>query len=81
LLKKKASNIRKQTGDDRWKAPLEKSTKSFATTLGHTLLRPFQLLAFEPMCLVLDLYSAILLGILYLFFGAFRKTPQPLLVK
>ncbi|BCS19662.1 MFS transporter [Aspergillus puulaauensis] len=35
------------------------------------LLRPFQMLALEPMCLCLDLYSAILLGILYLFFGAF----------
>ncbi|KAL2844904.1 major facilitator superfamily domain-containing protein [Aspergillus pseudodeflectus] len=35
------------------------------------LLRPFHLLLFEPMCLCLDLYSAILLGTLYLFFGAF----------
>lgn len=35
------------------------------------LTRPFQMLALEPMCLCLDLYSAILLGILYLFFGAF----------
>ncbi|KAL9062386.1 MAG: hypothetical protein Q9157_008966 [Trypethelium eluteriae] len=32
---------------------------------------PFQLLALEPMCLNLCLLSAILLGILYLFFGAF----------
>lgn len=37
----------------------------------YSLMRPFQLLAFEPMCLILDLYSAILLGIIYLFFGAF----------
>jgi multidrug resistance protein len=36
----------------------------------RVLLRPFQLL-FETMCLCLDLYSAILLGTLYLFFGAF----------
>ncbi|KAL3465833.1 major facilitator superfamily domain-containing protein [Aspergillus heterothallicus] len=35
------------------------------------LLRPFQLLLLEPMCLCLDLYSAILLGILYLFFSTF----------
>ncbi|KAL3491041.1 major facilitator superfamily domain-containing protein [Aspergillus germanicus] len=40
--------------------------------LAHRVLRrPFQLLVFEPMCLCLDLYSAILLGTLYLFFGAF----------
>ena len=34
-------------------------------------IRPFQILYFEPMALILDLYSALLLGILYLFFGAF----------
>ncbi|KAH3019373.1 hypothetical protein KXW60_006118 [Aspergillus fumigatus] len=34
--------------------------------------RPMQLLAFEPMCMNLCVFSAILLGILYLFFGAFE---------
>jgi hypothetical protein len=71
LLKKKAQQLRKDTGDERWKAPIEKQKKSIASTVGHALLRPFQLLIHEPMCLILDLYSAILLGILYLFFGAF----------
>jgi hypothetical protein len=71
LLKKKAQKIRQETGDDRWKAPMEKTKKSIATTVGHSLLRPFQLLIFEPMCLILDIYAAVLLGILYLFFGAF----------
>lgn len=42
-----------------------------ARTVGYSLLRPFQILAFEPMALILDIHSAILLGILYLFFGAF----------
>src|SRR5450432_4099446 len=36
-----------------------------------SLTRPFQLLVLEPMVLNLCLYSAILLGVLYLFFGAF----------
>jgi hypothetical protein len=71
LLRHKAQKLRKETGDDRWKAPIEKSNKSIRRTVGHSLLRPFQLLAYEPMCLILDLYSAILLGVLYLFFGAF----------
>ncbi|KAL4750710.1 hypothetical protein BDW72DRAFT_203714 [Aspergillus terricola var. indicus] len=39
--------------------------------LSTSLFRPFQMLLTEPMCLCLDLYSAILLGTLYLFFGAF----------
>jgi MFS family permease len=50
---------------------MEKSTKSIATTIGHSLLRPVQLLVFEYMCTLLCIFSAILLGILYLFFGAF----------
>lgn len=37
----------------------------------NSIYRPFQLLLLEPMCLSLCMYSALLLGILYLFFGAF----------
>ncbi|KAK2014201.1 major facilitator superfamily transporter [Colletotrichum eremochloae] len=71
VLRSKARKIRKETGDERWKAPIEKTTKSVIKTIGISLMRPFQLLAFEPMVLNLDIFSAILLGILYLFFGAF----------
>ncbi|KAK6083201.1 major facilitator superfamily transporter [Seiridium cupressi] len=70
-LREKARLLRKETGDDRWRAPMEKTDKSIARTIGFSLLRPFQLLIFEPMCLLLCLFSAVLLGILYLFFGAF----------
>jgi hypothetical protein len=38
----------------------------------NSLIRPFQLLTLEPMCSNLCLFSAILLGVLYLFFGAFN---------
>lgn len=71
MLKRKAQRLRKETGDERWKAPIEKQKKSIVRTVGTSLLRPFQLLIFEPMCAILDIYAAILLGILYLFFGAF----------
>lgn len=71
LLRNKARKLRKETGDDRWKAPMEKTSKSIVKTIAYSLLRPGQLLIFEPMCLNLCLFSAILLGILYLFFGAF----------
>ncbi|KAK4154357.1 major facilitator superfamily domain-containing protein [Chaetomidium leptoderma] len=71
LLKKKAQKLRKETGDDRWRAPIEKSTKSVSKTVAYSLLRPFQILIFEPMAVVLNIYSAVLLGLLYLFFGAF----------
>lgn len=71
LLRNKARKLRKETGDERWRAPMEKTNKSIPKTIGYSLLRPFQLLFLEPMCFNLCLFSAILLGILYLFFGAF----------
>lgn len=71
ILRKKAQDKRKVTGDERWTAPIEKSNKSMVRTVGYSLMRPFQILAYEPMALILNIYSAILLGILYLFFGAF----------
>ncbi len=76
LLRNKAVRLRRETGDERWRAPLEKKMMadgggSIGRAVAIAMLRPFQLLLFEPMCTLLDLYSAILLGILYLFFGAF----------
>ncbi|KAG9248040.1 major facilitator superfamily domain-containing protein [Calycina marina] len=71
LLKRKAEIMRKETGDKRYKAPMERTNKSIPKTIALSLQRPFQLLALEPMVTNLCLFSAILLGILYLFFGAF----------
>ena len=76
ILRKKAAARRKETGDDRWKAPIEVMNKSVAKTVLWSCIRPFQLLFLEPMCLNLCLLSAILLGILYLFFGVRAPTPR-----
>lgn len=73
LLREKAQRLRKETGDDRWHAPMEKTKKSIPQTILHSCYRPFVLLFLEPMCLNLCLFSALLLGILYLFFGAFNQ--------
>lgn len=71
LLKRKAEKLRKSTGDQRWRAPIEKMTRSVTRTVAYSLLRPFQILVYEPMAVILNIYTAILLGMLYLFFGAF----------
>lgn len=71
ILREKARKLRRETGDDRFKAPIEKSTRSKRRVIAHSLLRPLQFILLEPMCLCLNIYSAILLGILYLFFGSF----------
>lgn len=71
LLRRKAVRMRKETGDDRWYAPIEKMSRSVAGTVLVSCYRPMQLQFLEPMVLCLDILSALLLGILYLFFGAF----------
>ncbi|KAE8445120.1 hypothetical protein EG329_013722 [Mollisiaceae sp. DMI_Dod_QoI] len=49
ILRSKAQKLRKETGDERWKAPMEKTNKSIPRTIAYSLLRPAQLLIFEPM--------------------------------
>ncbi|KAK4463814.1 major facilitator superfamily domain-containing protein [Cladorrhinum samala] len=71
LLARKAKKLREETGDERYYAPIERSTKSIPVTIGLSLLRPFQILLHEPMAVILNVYTAVLLGLLYLFFGAF----------
>ncbi|CAG9992133.1 unnamed protein product [Clonostachys byssicola] len=66
----KARKLRIETGDMRHWAQSETTRQSSPKTIALALLRPFQLFFLEPMCFCLNIYSAILLGILYLFFGA-----------
>lgn len=70
VLKHKANALRKKTGDDRYRARIEISDTSIAITVLRTLKRPFVLLV-EPIVLLLNTWTSILLAILYLFFGAF----------
>ena len=71
LLRTKAQRLRKETGKPGWHAPIEKMSRSVSKTVLWSCIRPFQLLFFEPMCLNLCILTALLLGILYLSFGAF----------
>lgn len=66
--------MRKDTGDERWHAAIEERTRSVGMTIVRSCYRPMQMLFLEPMCLNLCIFSAILLGIIYLFFGAFNQT-------
>ncbi|PYH89981.1 MFS general substrate transporter [Aspergillus ellipticus CBS 707.79] len=71
LLRNRACKLRRETGDGRWRAPIEKLDRSVLKTVLRSLYRPFMLLLLEPMCLNLCVLSAIALGVQYLFFGAF----------
>lgn len=70
VLKQKAKKLRKDTGEARYRAKIEVSDISVAMTIVKTLKRPFILLV-EPIVLLLNTWTSILLAILYLFFGAF----------
>jgi len=44
LLRQRARQLRKETGNDAWHAPIEKLTRSLPQTLLWSCIRPFQLL-------------------------------------
>ncbi|KAI1051243.1 hypothetical protein LB506_013036 [Fusarium annulatum] len=71
LIKQKAKRLRKETGDNRWIAPKVGVENSIVGVIKSCVIRPFELLLFEPMCLVLCIFSSILLGMFYLFLGSF----------
>ena len=71
LLRDRAVSLRKSTGDPRYRAPIEKMSRSITHTVLWSCIRPFELLIYEPMLLFLGTFTALLLGILYLFFQAF----------
>lgn len=47
LLRRKARQLRKETGDERYKAPIEMMNKSVTKTVMWSCVRPFQLLVLE----------------------------------
>ncbi|KZS95550.1 MFS general substrate transporter [Sistotremastrum niveocremeum HHB9708] len=71
LRQRKAAKIRKETGDQGYYAPLDNRGRSVLQAVIISCYKPFEILAFEPMALLLDIWSALLLGILYLTFQAF----------
>ncbi|KAF8956847.1 major facilitator superfamily domain-containing protein [Flammula alnicola] len=71
LLKQKAERLRAKTGDPRYWAPLERQEKNIGRAIVISCYRPFQLLMFDHMAFLLDLWTSVILGILYLTFQAY----------
>lgn len=71
LLKKKAARLRKETGNLKYYAPLDRTQGSLASAILISCYKPFQLVLFDRMALLLNTWNALLLGILYLAFQAF----------
>ncbi|EIM86273.1 MFS general substrate transporter [Stereum hirsutum FP-91666 SS1] len=71
ILKRKAQRLRKTTGNLNYYAPLERTNKNLVTAVAISCYRPFQLIFFDHMVLLLNLWSSIVLGVIYLAFQAF----------
>ncbi|EKM54221.1 uncharacterized protein PHACADRAFT_162604 [Phanerochaete carnosa HHB-10118-sp] len=71
ILKQKARKLRKSTGDSHYWAPLERRERSLFHSMLMSCYVPFKLMALESMALLLNLWSALILGIQYLTFQAF----------
>ncbi|KAI8976291.1 MFS general substrate transporter [Trametes punicea] len=71
LLVRRAKRLRKETGDNRYWAPLERNKMPFGQRLKHILGRPFIILALEPMLIAVTLYMSFIYGCIYLLFEAY----------
>ncbi|TFY74495.1 hypothetical protein EWM64_g9517, partial [Hericium alpestre] len=65
------SGLRKRTGNPNYYAPIERTEKNLAQALLVSIYKPFQLIIYERMALLLNLWTSLILGILYLAFQAF----------
>ncbi|KAJ3813559.1 major facilitator superfamily domain-containing protein [Lentinula aff. lateritia] len=63
--------LRKSTGDKSYFAPLEKSEINLGQAILVSCYKPFQLVLYDRMALLLNTWTSLILGILYLAFQAF----------
>lgn len=70
ILKKRAKELRKITGDERYRTVAELQPLSFKETAKRSLLRPFLLLS-ELIVFLVTIYMSVIYGLLYMFFFAY----------
>jgi MFS family permease len=71
ILKARAKKIRKATGDPSYQTEEERENKTLSQALQTSLVRPFRLLATQPIIQVLTLYMAYIYGLMYLLLSTF----------
>ncbi|TCD68281.1 hypothetical protein EIP91_011247 [Steccherinum ochraceum] len=71
LLVRKAQRMRKETGDERYWAPMEKKKVSIGQRMEEVISRPFKILVREPMLIAITLYMSFIYGCIYLLFEAY----------
>ncbi|KAK7054503.1 hypothetical protein VNI00_003701 [Paramarasmius palmivorus] len=71
LRKWKAAKLRKQEGNVEYWSPLDRQQGKLFQAILVSCYKPFQLILYERMALLLNLWTSVILGILYLAFQAF----------
>ncbi|KII83705.1 hypothetical protein PLICRDRAFT_58175 [Plicaturopsis crispa FD-325 SS-3] len=72
ILVAKARRLRKDTGDARYYAPMERAPQvALRQRVSNILLRPFRIMFREPMLLAINTYLSFVYGCVYLLFEAF----------
>ncbi|PYH63521.1 MFS transporter [Aspergillus vadensis CBS 113365] len=73
ILYRRARRVRQITGNSNYRceAEIEVANMKKKDIIFEALVRPFQLCFFEPIVLVMNLYIALIYGILYIWFEAF----------
>lgn len=73
ILYRRARRLRKLTGNDKLVCEAELAGKDMSAgdVAKMTLVKPFQLLFTEPIVFILDLYIALIYGLLYIWFESF----------
>lgn len=71
ILKQKANFLRKKENESRYHSAMHDDKRSVARVVLLSCYRPFEIIFLNPIALFLDVWTSLLLAILYCFFGAF----------
>ncbi|KAJ5239210.1 hypothetical protein N7468_003829 [Penicillium chermesinum] len=71
ILQDRAARLRRETKNGAYHSFLDEHKPTIKDLVYKYLLRPFQMLALEPILVCMTLYLALVYGILYLFFEAY----------
>jgi hypothetical protein len=71
LLKKRAQKMRKETGNEKIRAPIELEKEDWQHIVSKVLTRPIRMFVFEPIVLFSSLYLSFVYGVFYMLFQAY----------
>jgi MFS family permease len=74
ILQRAAVQKRLETGDGKWYAPLDRNARTVGEVFPSAIWQPIQMMVKEPMALILNCWTALVLGVIYLFFNAIPFT-------